>query len=146
MTSVEPDFDHAMAEEIASGCLARRSRDLAREVARIYDEGLREHGVRASQLNVLVAVGLSGGVSASLLADRLGLEQSTLSRNLARMRRRGWITSDEDPDDPRKAILRLSKAGCELINTVGPVWRDAQSRAREFLEPVVADLALKTAV
>lgn len=137
-------FDQTLATEMATACLARKSRDMARVVTRIYDDALREHGVRASQLTMLVAIGLAGEVRSSALADMLDIEASTASRNLSRLRQQGWIASAADPEDGRGTVVRLTQSGAGLIDAAGPTWLEAQERGRETLEPIIANLSRTT--
>ena len=57
----------------------------------IYDEALRPHGLKVSQMSVLVTVARMGEPSPGAVGHILHLETSTLSRNVDRMRARGWL-------------------------------------------------------
>jgi len=49
-----------MVNTIATNCLSVRLRLMSRMVGAIYDEALRPHAIKASQLNILVAVSALG--------------------------------------------------------------------------------------
>lgn len=136
MESTPAEFDRELAEEIAGGCLARRARELAREMTAHYNEALADSGLRITQLSMLVAIGLAGRARAGEVAEALGLEQSTASRNIARMREAGWVVAETDPADARATILRLTPEGAEAVGAAGPGWRKAQEEARGTLGPV----------
>src|SRR5215831_15962852 len=76
---------------VARECIAMRIRLLNRVVTKVYDDCLRPHGLRAAQMNILVAVSLMKSASPSEIERRLYLEKSTVSRNVDRMRQRGWL-------------------------------------------------------
>ena len=109
-------------------CLALRIRQLNRRVTRIYDAALRPHGVRSTQFNLLIALGLFDVIRASDLARALDLEKSTLSRNLKRLIERRWVTVGPGASGASQE-LRLTAAGRRIVERAVPAWRDAQRRA-----------------
>ena len=72
-----------MVNSIASNCLSVRLRLMNRKVGAIFDNALRPHGIRASQLNILVAVSAFGRVTSRQLCRVLHMDASTFSRALA---------------------------------------------------------------
>jgi DNA-binding MarR family transcriptional regulator len=105
---------------------------LNRVVTNIYDEALRPLGMKAGQLNALVALTRIGTTTAGDIARVLKIEKSTLSRNLERMRSRGWI--DVAPgDDARSNQIEVTAAGAKMLEDALPLWRDAQRSARKLL-------------
>src|SRR5262249_54358522 len=66
-------------------------REWRRAVTRLYDDTLRSVGLRATQLAVLAAVGGDEVVSIAGLAKFMGMDRSTLTRNLAPLEREGLI-------------------------------------------------------
>ncbi len=119
-------------ETIASECLAVRIRLLNRTVTNIFDEALRPLSVKVSQLNVLMVVAKLGPVSPGDVARRLNMEKSTVSRNVDRMRTRGWLKVS-DGDSGRKQILELGSAGRKLIEKSLPFWKKAQAKTEALL-------------
>lgn len=121
---------------IASECLAGRVRVLNRVVTGIYDDALRAHNVRISQMNVLVAVAAMGPVRAAEVCRRLRLDKSTLSRDLDRLLERGWVRAT--PAAGRGQELEVTPVGRALIERVTPAWEEAQRRVHELLGPELA--------
>ncbi len=119
-------------ETIASGCLAVRIRLLNRTVTNIFDDALRPLGVKVSQLNVLMVVAKRGPMSPGEVARRLNMEKSTLSRNVDRMRARGWLKVSQG-DSGRKQVLELGSAGRKLIEKSLPFWKKAQAQTEAVL-------------
>src|SRR5262249_56594975 len=84
--------DHAaFAELVARDCIATKVRLLNRAVTAIYDEALRPYGLKVTQMTVLVTVAKIGQASPGAVGRILHMEKSTLSRNVDRMRARGWL-------------------------------------------------------
>jgi DNA-binding MarR family transcriptional regulator len=122
---------HSLAQTIAEGCLAMRTRRINRTLTRIYDEELRPHGASAAQQTVLVALGVAGQLRPFQLAAVLDLEKSTVSRNLRRLEQLGWIAIEDDSSGSQ--VVRLTDAGASKLRATAPAWERAQARAREVL-------------
>jgi DNA-binding MarR family transcriptional regulator len=129
------------SEEIARDCVAVRLRLLNRVVTNLYDDALRPLGLKVSQMNILVVAARLGIAEPSQMCRLLQMDLSTLSRNLERLRARGWIEAVRDRD-ARVHPFRVTDAGRELIRQAYPAWQEAQGRATELLgEEGVALLA-----
>ena len=63
----------------------------ARAVTRLYDEKLRDSGLRATQVSVLVAIAVDEVMSIAALAKFMGMDRSTLTRNLRPLERDGLV-------------------------------------------------------
>jgi DNA-binding MarR family transcriptional regulator len=122
---------------MAAGCLAARLRLLNRLVTNLYDDALRPHGLRVSQMNILVVIAAAGPVRAVDVAGRLKLDTSTLSRDLERLIARGWVRTT--PGKGRARPLEVTAAGRKLLAATVGDWREAQRKARKLLSPAVAD-------
>lgn len=113
------------AREIAESCLGMRARLVSRVVSGLYDDALRPFGIRISQMNILVATARLGPVTAATVAERLCMDKSTLSRNVARMREQGWLVGGPQ--------LEISAKGSRLLARLAPAWRDVQARVEDVL-------------
>ena len=71
------------ASTIYQACVCLGVQRAARALARRYDEALRPAGLTSGQFAILTALLGDDGVALTVLADRLGLERTTLTRNLA---------------------------------------------------------------
>lgn len=122
----------AAAGIIGRQCLARRARLLSRVITRIYDEALRPVDLKATQLTILVAISAAKRARPATLYRRLELEQSTFSRNIALMKRRGWVAARRGKDE-RSQELRVTKKGEALLAAALPRWREAQRKTTRIL-------------
>lgn len=120
------------AERIAADCLAVRIRLLNRTISAVYDDALRPLGITVGQLNILVVVARLGPVSPGLVARRLNMEKSTLSRNLDRLKEHGWLLVSIRRSG-RGQALRLGRSGRRMLERAEPHWKQAQSRAEAIL-------------
>ena len=118
--------------EVASTCLCQKARTAARALTRFYDRHFVGAGIEPTQFNLLTAIGLAGPVSLGRLAGYLGLERTTLTRNLAVLEREG-IVETESTADARQRLLKLTKKGRETLRANLPRWKKAQQAARVAL-------------
>jgi DNA-binding MarR family transcriptional regulator len=119
-------------EMIVKTCVAVRLRLLNRVVTSYYDEALRPLGLKVSQLNILVATAKLGIARPAQVCEILQLDASTLSRNVERMRARGWVTAVSD-HDARAQPFHLTAEGELLIEKAVPAWKRAQRQANQLL-------------
>ena len=119
-------------DTIARNCFAVRLRLLNRVVTKIYDGALRPVGLKASQLNILIVTAKLGLARSAQVCEILQLDTSTLSRNVDRMRARGWLEVVPE-QDARAQPFRLTPQGRGLIEKAVPAWEEAQREAKELL-------------
>jgi DNA-binding MarR family transcriptional regulator len=120
-TEILPDFE----------CACATARRAARLVTQLYDEEFRGH-LEASQFALLSAIEQQSGCNQSMLARALGLDKTTLSRNLTVLARRGWVER-QAVTDQRERGFRLTPAGRGLLKTARPAWKRAQARLRSAM-------------
>ena len=123
---------HMMIDKVASECVAVRLRMLNRVVTNIYDDVLRSLDLKVSQMNILVAAAKMGTARPVEVCENLHLDVSTLSRNVERMKARGWLEVVPD-EDGRSQPFRLTSQGRKLLEKAIPAWSEAQERVKKDL-------------
>jgi DNA-binding MarR family transcriptional regulator len=116
----EPDFAEC------ADCLCLASRRAARAITRTFDKQLRPHGIRGTQFSVLAVLELKGPQTIGNLADALGADRTTLTRNLALIEDQSLIKTRAG-DDARSRIVAIMPAGRRVLTSAFPAWRKAQS-------------------
>jgi len=109
-------------------CLCGASRSAARNITAVFDRSLRPHGLRTTQFTLLVNLMLRGPTAIGVLAKVLGLERTTLTRNVAVLADRGFTREDADKSDSRSHIISLTSAGERVVRDAFGAWKDAQRR------------------
>ena len=122
----------AMIDKVASECVAVRLRMLNRVVTNIYDDALRSLDLKVSQMNILVAAAKMGTARPIEVCEHLHLDVSTLSRNVERMKARGWLEVVPD-EDGRSQPFRLTPKGRKLLKKAVPAWDQAQQQVKKSL-------------
>ena len=118
--------------EVVENCVCHKTRMAARAVTRLYDDTLRSIGLRATQLAVLVAVGGDNVVSITALAKFMGMDRSTLTRNLAPLERDGLIRVGNE-GWRRSRTVEITKKGRSRLREALPLWEKAQETLRRKL-------------
>jgi DNA-binding MarR family transcriptional regulator len=111
--------------EVIESCACHKVRMAARAVTRAYDEALRPVDLRATQLAVLVAVGAEGTMSITALADFLGMDRTTLTRNLKPLEKGGLVAVGNE-GWRRSRALEITKKGRARLREALPLWQRAQ--------------------
>ena len=107
-------------------CLCLASRRAARAITREFDRTLRAHGLRATQFTLLAALHLAGPKSIGEMAELLGVDRTTLTRNLAVPEANGWVTVRADRDDARSRRAKITAKGARMLLLALPSWRKTQ--------------------
>lgn len=141
---VESEKARQAKDVIARDCISVRLRLLNRVITNLYDDELRPLGLKVSQLNILVATAKLGVAQSAMICNLLKLDTSTLSRNLERMRERGWVEIVPS-EDARYQPFQLTEQGTKLLRRAFPAWERAQEKACELLGPDGVALVTKTA-
>ena len=118
--------------EVVENCTCHRVRTAARAVTRAYDEALRPVGLRATQLAVLVAVAMDDAISITALAKFMGMDRSTLTRNLRPLEKEGLVTLGIE-GWRRSRTLEITKMGRSRLREALPLWTKAQQALKKRL-------------
>ena len=111
------------AECLACSCFAARR--MARTITQHYERHLRPTGLTANQFTMLAVLSLGGAQPLSRFARQLGVERTTLTRDLRPLLDRGWVTASAT-SDRRVRLLAISKRGTAAARAALPRWRAAQ--------------------
>ncbi len=113
-------------------CLCTKLRRASRGVTRLYDDALADVGLNAAQFSLLRNLQRLGEPSISALAEALGLDRSTLGRNLRVVEGRGLVRLG-DGADQRSRRVALTAAGAHVLARGAPLWEQAQQALAQRL-------------
>lgn len=119
--ALAPDFTPA-----DNPCNLFYLRRAARAVSRQYDAIMKDGGAHAPQFSVLFVLSVAGGISITELAQKMGMDRSSMSRNLQLLQTQGLIELSGE-GSVRARQVTLTPAGHEALQTLLPLWREAQS-------------------
>jgi DNA-binding MarR family transcriptional regulator len=131
VTNVRAKRDVAALDEMM-GCVCLALRRAARALTQSYDHVLRAHHLRITQLPILVAASRHDAVPLAQLAERLGMDRTTLLRNVRPLVKRRLIDAGPAPGS-RRTEIRITPSGRALLARAYPDWKRAQVRVLESL-------------
>lgn len=107
-------------------------RRAARLVTRQYAEVMKAAGLQSSQFSILSMITFHGELTITELADKMGLERTSLSRTLHPMEKDGLI-SVSDELDKRRRYITLTRKGLATYKKALPLWNKAQQQLKQQL-------------
>jgi DNA-binding MarR family transcriptional regulator len=119
------------ATGIGRRCYALQSRKTANEVTRAYNDWLRPVELEMAQFSTLSAILEGDSPSIGALAERLGVERTTLVRNLKLLEKRGLVRVAARMQ--RRLTHALTPQGAEILSRALPLWEQAQSALEKAL-------------
>jgi len=114
-------------------CACANVRRTARLVTQLYSHEMGGN-VEPAQFSLLTVLSRKPGASQAPLGRALGLDKTTLSRNLRLMEKNGWIVPVLT-DDHRERGYQLTAAGQKILAEAKPGWSRAQAKLRAALKP-----------
>jgi DNA-binding MarR family transcriptional regulator len=116
----------------AQCCLGFGVRKAARALGQHYDAGLAPAGLKGTQFSLLNAIHLVRGAGIQQLSEVLGMDRTTLTRNLNPLTKQGWV--EVRPGiDRRERHVELTDAGRAKLSQALPLWHQAHARLEEGL-------------
>lgn len=114
-------------------------RRAARAVSKQYGAAMKASDVEPTQFSVLFILSRAGALSITDLANKMGLDRTSMSRNLTPLQTHGYICVS-DAGMSRAREVTITEAGTAALQELMPMWRMAQA---EFVEHMgEADTAL----
>ena len=117
--------------EIPLGCTCFKLRKLTRAMSRLYDQHMATVGLKTTQYSVLNNVAREA-LPVAELAERLGTERTTLTRNLKPLIEAHWVTLEPGADS-RQRIVTISATGRAKVKQAHLAWRAAQDALENLL-------------
>ena len=114
-----------------TGCTCMRLRKASRRVSQIYDRSLEPAGMTVTQYGVLGYLARYDGVSVGMLAEKLVMDPTTLTRNLRPLERKGFVANKPDRRDKRSRCLHLTASGLKAFENAKPAWLRAQRHVEQ---------------
>jgi DNA-binding MarR family transcriptional regulator len=119
-----------MAEQRSVGLLIAIAR---RQIKQTVGARVGSQGLSPQQFWFLVLVLEHEGDSMRELAERLHVDPPTTSRVITALVKRGLVRVEKDPQDRRRASMRLTPRGRKLAEQLQPIALEIRSAVEEGL-------------
>ena len=119
-------------------CVLSSLRRASRAVTRHYERAFRGTGLHATQFSLLAMLVQTGPLPVSALAEHLGLERTTLTRNLRPLEAKGLVRSRGAEGDQRVRRVEVTPKGSAAARKALAAWGTAQAG----VEPILRRLKL----
>ncbi len=121
-TAMSKELDFSVTEN----CVCFNLRWVTRVMTQFFEAELRRQGIRATQAPILLALNAKDDWNMAELSDWLGMERTTLVRNLRPLQRDGLVTTGGGGRG-RRVELAITAKGRKQVEQFMPAWRAAQS-------------------
>lgn len=121
-----------MRNPVNSPCYCLMLRRAASSVTDMYDKALAEYGITLNQFSIIINLNNMSMATTTELAQQIGLERSTLVRNLKAIMAMGYI-ENVSGENERNNHLRVTSSGRHLLKLTIPVWQSVQDKISESL-------------
>jgi DNA-binding MarR family transcriptional regulator len=113
-------------------CTCSALRRASRAVTQHYEACFRGTGLRATQFTLLANLAQTGPLPLTALASMLGLERTSLTRNLRPLEKKGLVKAMAH-DDQRVRHIAITKKGEAAALAALDAWNQAQSSIAKVL-------------
>lgn len=102
-------------------------RRATRMITQAYDGVFQPAGLRATQFTLLSVLAKRRQIRQSHLAEILGMDGTTLTRNLRPLINNKWIEIDRDSGQ-RVRLISITTQGQQILAKAVPLWQQVQAR------------------
>ena len=126
-------------------CVCAGLRRAARAVTQHYQRHFRGTGLVGTQFSMLSVLIRTGPIPVGRMAKLLGVERTTLTRNLKPLERKQWVKISGDADG-RVRTVEITVKGRAVAKAALPAWRRAQATVGPQLKELrIAELLARAA-
>ncbi len=126
------------ARALVDSCAGWNSRLAARRITQFLDREMAGLGLTGAQVGLMAQIAVIADDMLGALAQRTGLDQSTLSRNLRTLEGEGLIEIAVVETDLRRRAVWLTETGARRLEAAIPIWRGAHAKLAQLLAPDLA--------
>jgi len=116
-----------LSRRTGQACVGFNVRKASRLLGQIYDQAFKPVGLKGTQFSLLMAVAGNQDATIGELSQQLGIERSTLSRNVFILQKKGLVTIQEG-EDRRQQRISITDSGVSVLRKALPLWQEVQER------------------
>jgi len=105
----------------------------ARSMRTVLSRNLLASGLYAGQDGVMLALAETDGLTAGVLAMKLGVKAPTMTRTIGRMEAQGFLERRADDEDARLTKVYLTTSGRDRLQIIGEAGKTSEDMATKGL-------------
>lgn len=122
------------ARRVMDTCAGIGIRLAARCITRFMEGHMQGAGLSLAQFGLMAQIAAAGDDTIGTLAERSGLDQSTLSRNLRGLEQAGLVEIAIVESDLRRRAVWLTEKGARRLEAAIPVWERAHAALAHHID------------
>ena len=126
------------ARAVIEVCAGWNARLAARRITQFLEREMAGSGLGVAQFGLMAQIAAAADDTLSALAERTGLDQSTLSRNLRTLESEGLVEIAAVETDLRRRAVWLTETGARRLAAAILLWRKAHAKLARRLSPKLA--------
>ena len=111
-------------------CTCGELRKAARAITLLYDNAFKSSGLLSTQLGVLDVICNTESIRITELAEKQGMDRTTLTRNLSVLVKQGYVKITSG-NDQRTRIVTATHKGRSAVAKAIPLWNDVQFKVKQ---------------
>jgi DNA-binding MarR family transcriptional regulator len=128
----------ADARAAVDACAGWNARLAARRITSFLNRRMRDSSLSLAKFGLMAQIAAARDGALSELAQRTGLDQSTLSRNLQVLEAGGLVETSADDTDARRRAVRLTEKGAQSLVAGLADWKRAHGELAKRIDPEAA--------
>lgn len=114
-------------------CACFRLRKASRAISLYYDSFLSKAGLKNTQYVTLKITSMTNKITITDIGKRLGLEQSTVTRNVDLLNKNGLVQISNCSTDARKKQVVITSKAKQLLQEADKLWIQAHTNLKQGL-------------
>src|SRR5438093_10695435 len=115
---------------LGEACTCGELRRAARAIILLYHNAFNSSGLLSTQLGVLDTICNADSIKISDLADKQGMDRTTLTRNLSVLERQGFVKISSGKDHRTRIVTTTQKGRNAVANAI-PLWNKVQDKVKQ---------------
>jgi len=125
-------------------CVCKNLRMTTRITTQYFDQVFQTVGIPVAQFSLLADIAFRENVTISELAQVLLMDQTTVTRNIEILRKKGYVNVRTDDNDSRRKCISISESGLRTLDDAIPLWNNVQSLIEQEIGAEKFEEFLKT--
>lgn len=121
------------AKRFNSSCLCLQTRRADRILTHLYDSFIKQTGLKSTQYGLLRCINNFDNPCLADISIAMCMDQTTVSRNINKLQKGGYISTSPSKTDPRKSDIIITQFGYEKMREAEMAWEKAQQSVKQHL-------------